>query len=72
MRVETQVGDSVTDITYGEYGDWNPEDNKSDIIVPRRIRKKEGSTAWDLRITATNTYNPYVLMWVPANVRAAK
>jgi hypothetical protein len=36
------------------------------------MMKKEGTTTWDLRINATNTYNPYVLMWVPANVKTAK
>lgn len=71
VRVEARSGNAVTDITYGEYGDWNPDDNKADILAPRRVARKDGNTTWDLRITATNTYNPYVLMRVPANVRAA-
>ena len=71
VRVEARFGNAVTDITYGEYGDWNPDDNKADIMTPRRVARKDGNTTWDLRITATNTYNPYVLMRVPANVRTA-
>jgi hypothetical protein len=72
IRVQATDGATAYDITYGEYGDWNPDDNKGDIMVPRRIARKEGNTSWDLRVTATNTYNPYVLVLAPANVRGAK
>ena len=65
-RVETQVGDMVTETTYSEYGDWNVDDNKADVMWPRRIVQSRGDvTVLDLRVTLTNTYNPYVVMRVP-------
>jgi hypothetical protein len=70
-RVET-LGGVVTDTTYSEYGDWNWDDYKADVMVPRRIvQKRADGTMWDLRVTNTNTYNPYVVMPVPQNVRKA-
>lgn len=68
VRVET-VGSVVTDTTYAEYGDWNWEDYQADILFPRRVTRKQGDTTLDLVTTNTNTYNPYVVMPVPENVR---
>ena len=67
-RVET-AGPVVTDTTYAEYGDWNWEDYQADILLPRRMTRKQGDTTLDLVTTNTNTYNPYVVMPVPENVR---
>jgi hypothetical protein len=68
VRVET-AGGVVTDTTYAEYGEWNWEDYRSDIILPRRIVRKQGDTTLELSTTNTNTYNPYVVMPVPANIK---
>ena len=68
VRVET-AGAVVTDTTYGEYGDWNWEDYQADIMLPRRIVRKQGDTTLELMTINTNTYNPYVVMPVPENVR---
>lgn len=68
VRVET-VGPVVTDTTYAEYGDWNWDDYQADILLPRRMTRKQGDTTLDLVTTNTNTYNPYVIMPVPDNVK---
>ena len=67
-RVET-VGPVVTDTTYAEYGDWNWDDYQADILLPRRMTRKQGDTTLDLVTTNTNTYNPYVVMPVPENIK---
>jgi hypothetical protein len=68
VRVETS-GAVVTDTTYGEYGDWNWDDYKADIMLPRRMARKHGDTALELMTVNTNTYNPYVIMPVPETVK---
>ena len=68
VRVETS-GAVVTDTTYAEYGDWNWDDYQADIMLPRRVVRKQGDTTLELMTTNTNTYNPYVVMPVPENVR---
>lgn len=68
VRVET-TGAVVTDTTYAEYGDWNWDDYKADIMLPRRMTRKHGDTAVELMTVNTNTYNPYVVMPVPENVK---
>jgi len=67
-RVET-AGAVITDTTYAEYGDWNWEDYQADIMLPRRMVRKHGDTTLELVTTNTNTYNPYVIMPVPENVK---
>lgn len=71
-RLETRVGNVVTETTFSNYTDWNEADYKSDVLFPGRIvQKRDGATVLDLTITKTNTYNPYVIMPVPENVRKA-
>ena len=71
-RVEVRRGAMVTETTYAEYGDWNGSDYFSDVPFPKHIVQKQGGvTVLDLTIDKTNTYNPYVVMRVPQNVRAA-
>jgi hypothetical protein len=67
-RVET-TGGVVSDTTYAEYGDWNWDDYQADILQPRRITRKQGDTSLELMTVNTNTYNPYVIMPVPDNVK---
>jgi hypothetical protein len=62
----------VTETTYSDYGELNDADYKADVFWPKRIvRKRNGVTVVDLTLTRTNTYNPYVIMPVPENVRKA-
>jgi hypothetical protein len=68
VRVQTS-GAVVTDTTYAEYGDWNWDDYKADIMLPHRITRKQGDTTLELMTVNTNTYNPYVIMPVPENVK---
>ena len=52
--------------------DWNGDDYLSDVQFPKRItQKRGGNTVLDLTIQKTNTYNPYVVMPVPAGVLGA-
>ena len=67
-RVAT-TGAVVTDTTYAEYGDWNWDDYQADIMLPRRVTRKHGDTTLELMTVNTNTYNPYVIMPVPENVK---
>ena len=68
VRAET-TGAVVTDTTYAEYGDWNWDDYKADIMLPRRITRKQGDTTLELMTVNTNTYNPYVIMPVPESIK---
>ena len=69
-RVETRLGNVVTETTFADYADWNEADYKSDVLFPGRIvQRRNGVTVLDLTITRTNTYNPYVVMPVPENVQ---
>ena len=69
-RVEARFGTTVMDIAYAQYGDWNGDDYLSDVQFPKRITQKRGTaTVLDLTLTKTNTYNPYVVMPVPAGIK---
>jgi len=71
-RVETRLNNAVTVTTYADYGDWNAKDYKSDALLPRRIvQERNGVRVMDLTLTMSQTYNPYVVMPVPDNVRKA-
>ena len=71
-RVEIRMGNVVTETTYSDYAELNEPDYRSEVMFPKRIvQKRGGTTIADLTIERTNTYNPYVVMPVPANVRAA-
>jgi hypothetical protein len=69
-RAEARLGDAVIEVTYAEHGDWNGDDYLSDVQFPKRITyKRGGNTVLDLTIQKTNTYNPYVVMPVPAGIK---
>jgi len=71
VKAEARVGTTVLTVTYDQYGDWN-DDAKADIYLPKHVvETQSGTTVLDLTVTNTNTYNPYVIMPVPANVRTA-
>jgi hypothetical protein len=69
VKAEARYGTTVLTATYDQYGDWN-DDAKADIYLPKHIvETQNGTTVLDLTITNTNTYNPYVIMPIPANVK---
>jgi hypothetical protein len=71
-RVELRVGNTVTETTYSDYQELNEPDYRSDVFFPRRVtQKRNGTTVLDLTTQRTNTYNPYIVVPVPANVKAA-
>ncbi len=71
-RVEARLGSLVVESTFGKHGDWNERDYKSDVQFPQRIvQKVNGATVLDLTVTKTNTYNPYVVVPVPAAVKSS-
>ena len=71
-RVETRLNGVVTVTTYSEYGDLNADDYKSDALLPRRmVSERNGMRVMDLTLTMSQTYNPYVVMPVPENIRKA-
>ena len=71
-RVELRFRDRLHVTTFSNYGDLNESDYRADIFVPARVvRTVDGQTVLDLTIDKTNTYNPYVIMPVPANVQKA-
>ena len=70
-RIEVRLGTSVIEYSYTEYGDWN-DNAKADVFLPKHIvQKRDGVVILDLTVEHTNTYNPYVIMPVPAGVSAA-
>jgi len=69
VKAEARYGTTVLNVTYDQYGDWN-DDAKADVYLPKRIvQTQNGMTVLDLTITHTNTYNPYVIMPIPTNVK---
>lgn len=69
VKAEARYGTTVLTATYDEYGEWN-DDAKADIYLPKHIvQTQNGMTVLDLTLVHTNTYNPYVIMPVPANVK---
>jgi len=69
-RVDVQFNGAKTVIIYSDYSDWNDSDYKSDVLTPKRIvQERNGVRVADLTVSRTQTYNPYVVMPVPENVR---
>jgi hypothetical protein len=69
VKAEARYGTAVLAATYDQYGDWN-DDAKADIYLPKHIvETQNGMTVLDLTVTNTTTYNPYVIMPIPANVK---
>jgi len=69
VKAEARYGTTVLTVTYEQYGDWN-DDAKADVYLPKHIvQTQNGMTVLDLTVTNTNTYNPYVIMPIPANVK---
>jgi hypothetical protein len=72
-RVQTTLGNVVTEFTYDKYEDYNPPDDRVFGYFPGHIvEKRNGATVLDLTTRQTDVGNLYVVVPVPANVRAAK
>ncbi len=71
-RVEVTLGNVVTEFTYADYQDWNNPLNKIEAFYAGKlVEKRNGATMRDLTTVETETGNVYVVMPVPASVRAA-
>jgi hypothetical protein len=69
-RVEVRHGNTLTELLYEKYDDYNPADDKVDGLLPGHIvEKRNGATVLDLNIVETHVGNMYVVMPVPASVR---
>jgi len=71
-RIVLRDGNATIETTFAEYGDWNDDDLKADVFIPRRIVQRRGPvTVLDLTVIRTNTNSPYVIIPIPANVKTA-
>jgi len=71
-RVVVKHAGKTTEFTYGDYQDWNNPLNKVDALYAGKISESHnGAVVRDLTTTQTETGSVYVVMPVPASVRAA-
>ena len=72
-RVVLKHGSTTIDFTYSDYQDWNNPLNKVDALYAGKMtERRNGVVIRDLTTIETETGSVYVVMPVPANVRAAK
>jgi len=71
-RVVVKQGAKTTEFIYGDYKDWNNPLNKIDALYAGKVTERHnGTVARDLTTDQTETGSVYVIMPVPASVRAA-
>ena len=71
-RVVVKHAGKTTEFTYGDYQDWNNPLNKVDAFYAGKIAESHnGVVVRDLTTVQTETGSVYVVMPVPASVRAA-
>jgi hypothetical protein len=71
-RVVVKQGSTTTEFTYGDYQDWNNPLNKVDALYAGKIvERKNGVVVRDLTTVQTETGSVYVVMPVPASMKAA-
>src|SRR5437762_6067915 len=71
-RVVVKQGSNTTEFTYSDYRDWNNPLNPADALYAGKItEKKNGAVVRDITTTLTETAQMYVVMPVPASVKAA-
>jgi hypothetical protein len=71
-RVVVKHAGKTTEFTYGDYQDWNNPLNKVDALYAGKIAESHnGAVVRDLTTVQTETGSVYVVMPVPASVRAA-
>src|SRR6476660_7958382 len=71
-RVVVKNGAKTYDFTYSDYKDWNNPLNPAEAFYAgRMIEKQNGAVVRDITTTVTETGQMYVVMPVPARVKAA-
>jgi hypothetical protein len=71
-RVVVKSGANTYDFTYSDYKDWNNPLNPAEAFYAGKMtEKKNGAVVRDITTTLTETAQMYVVMPVPASVRAA-
>ncbi|MCU1336078.1 MAG: hypothetical protein JWO19_1659 [Bryobacterales bacterium] len=71
-RVVVKQGAKTYDFTYSNYKDWNNPLNPAEAFYAgRMIEKQNGAVVRDITTTLTETAQMYVVMPVPASVKAA-
>jgi hypothetical protein len=71
-RVVVKHGSNTTEFTYSDYKDWNNPLNPVEAYYAGRMtEKKNGTVVRDITTTVTETGQMYVVMPVPASVKAA-
>jgi len=70
--VVVKNGANTYEFTYGDYKDWNNPLNPAEALIPGKMtEKKNGTVVRDITTTLTETGQMYVVMPVPASVKAA-
>ena len=71
-RVVVKQGSTTTEFTYGDYRDWNNPLNKVEAFYAgKMVERRDGAVVRDLTTVETETGSVYVVLPVPASVRAA-
>ncbi len=71
-RVVVKQGSNTTEFTYSDYRDWNNPLNPAEAFYAGKMtEKKNGTVVRDITTTLTETGQMYVVMPVPASVKAA-
>jgi hypothetical protein len=70
--VVVKQGSTTTEFTYSDYRDWNSPLNKIEAFYAGKMtERRNGAVVRDLTTVETETGQVYVMMPVPASVRAA-
>lgn len=70
--IVVKSGANTYELTYSGYKDFNNPLNPADAMIPAKmIEKKNGTVVRDINTTLTETGQMYVVMPVPASVKAA-
>src|SRR2546427_116375 len=71
-RIVVKNGANTYEFTYSDYKDWNNPLNPAEALYPGKMtEKKNGTVVRDITSTLTETGQMYVVMPVPASVKAA-
>jgi hypothetical protein len=71
-KVVVRDGTNTTEFTYGDYRDWNNPLHPAEAFVAGRMtERRNGAVVRDITTTLTETGQMYVVMPVPASVKAA-
>jgi hypothetical protein len=71
-RIVVKYGANTYEFNYSDYRDWNNPLNPAEAFIPGKMtEKKNGTVVRDITTTLTETGQMYVVMPVPASVKAA-